>query len=787
MPSSRWSRWAFGGLLLVAAAVALILGIIAISTPREACDTPAPIVVPTPIPAPEPVIVSVPTPCDPIIKTVTVQSPPVVQTQTVVQDSSDPCQGTWPTNVLTVDYLIVGGGPAGLANADDLSRGLRATGVSASQMSVAVIEKRAVFGGNLRRINLKTPTGYSKTSPTGYGELYGDVGGQRVNVLTLTEERRRFLDLNITMYCSPFRNVINTRDRRHVCRDPYNQSIDYAPYYDCTSTVIGNETQVNCSPDPADAFAYGDFCTYLDKFSSPVSGAYRGARVTGANYSGCANYDNTDDNTCSNWPNNDPSYDAYTWLLQGQTAPQADMRMSGATGPDYDFGSGYNHPLDPARSCSTTASSSNPNACPQQRCLKYADWRSYVAGELNPSLNAAAPTYNDGYANFMQGDNVGFYGDYEQGFGACSYINYQAREWNTASHSCYPKGGMTSLTDGMKARAEANGVKFYANEPATCIKRSSQSGIVYEVRTPSYTIRVKKFMFLAAPTPSMADAKQVGGDVMASLRNYREFNRARGQRVASVVMQWQPGTKAWWFDTGLFDQTSGNWSVRTYGDSACFSRIEIIDTPQHRCTNAIRAIYSDFKCRAMWTDLIEKAAATGNWAKVQERVLVELRDAFPEMNGTIPAPVLTHGEMIEPAWYWAKPEYDDISNEAHAIWAAKPLGTNEPLCLTSESVHIYYQGWTEGALRSSRQCLESRFGTPLNAKLAAVFAGRDNSVPGNGWWSSSNFQDVPAAIGQKHFANEQWWPWDYSGVGVGQYCNASLVTAAAYPVVVASN
>ncbi len=34
-------------------------------------------------------------------------------------------------------------------------------------------------------------------------------------------------------------------------------------------------------------------------------------------------------------------------------------------------------------------------------------------------------------AHTLQLDNVGFSGDFEAGFGACSYINYQSREWNT--------------------------------------------------------------------------------------------------------------------------------------------------------------------------------------------------------------------------------------------------------------------------------------------------------------------------------------------------------------------
>ena len=48
--------------------------------------------------------------------------------------------------------------------------------------------------------------------------------------------------------------------------------------------------------------------------------------------------------------------------------------------------------------------------------------------------------------------------------------------------------------------------------------------------------------------------------------------------------------------------------------------------------------------------------------------------------------VCAPAQVIENAWHWARPSADDISNEAHAEWAAAPLGLAEPLALTSESV-----------------------------------------------------------------------------------------------------
>lgn len=53
-------------------------------------------------------------------------------------------------------------------------------------------------GGNYRAISLDAPPGYDGS----YGPLRADVGAQRVNVLTLTEERRSYTYYNLTTYCA---------------------------------------------------------------------------------------------------------------------------------------------------------------------------------------------------------------------------------------------------------------------------------------------------------------------------------------------------------------------------------------------------------------------------------------------------------------------------------------------------------------------------------------------------------------------------------------------------------
>jgi hypothetical protein len=128
----------------------------------------------------------------------------------------------------------------------------------------------------------------------------------------------------------------------------------------------------------------------------------------------------------------------------------------------------------------------------------------------------------------------------------------------------------------------------------------------------------------------------------------------------------------------------------------------------------------------MYQDLISLGERTGSYATLEARVLDELRrcgadravpcravprravprraapcravrtggdtssawrrSAFPEVASRITPPVRIDARFVDMAWYWARPSEDDISNEAHAEWAAAPLGLAEPLALASESV-----------------------------------------------------------------------------------------------------
>jgi hypothetical protein len=254
------------------------------------------------------------------------------------------------------------------------------------------------------------------------------------------------------------------------------------------------------------------------------------------------------------------------------------------------------------------------------------------------------------------------------------------------------------------------------------------------VRTPSYTIQVKKWLFLAIPNVDIHRVGQIGGDIIEELRAKDETTYARNASVATISMQWAPNQPAWFYP--YLDIINGNYSLRQYGDLGCFSRLEIWDTPHHRFQNGIRVVYSDAHCKEMWDDLIrigEARYAAGMSLLVAydatiARVMQELRASFP--NATIPEPVWVRGATWEHAWYFGEPNRN-MTNQQVVEFAKSPLGNNENICLIGDAWNGDYSGHAESALISSRNCLtQPRFANGvLKNRIASVYATRDNIIP----------------------------------------------------------
>ena len=351
----------------------------------------------------------------------------------------------------------------------------------------------------------------------------------------------------------------------------------------------------------------------------------------------------------------------------------------------------------------------NPaNMCASEACKHYADYRSFLQGVLGNE-----------YAELISVGNVGFLGDQGSAFNACRMIDWIVREYDTLSVPCYPEGGLQALNDKMLVRAVASGVEIKYNTPAITIDTNVNGQIKYVVDTPNHIINVHKFLFVAINTADIHG--KVNGSFVDFLESQEPFQQPKGSAVATVAMQWDPNTPAWFFEE--LDKTGGSYSLRQFGDLDCFSRAEFIDSPYHRQQNAIRTVFSDFRCIDLWKELIE-AADSGNTEPLTNRVLEGLRRAFP--NVTIPDPVRIVGKLWETAWYFSEP-LNDVTVEELLNFASEP-DNGKSACLIGDSYASLYYGWTEGAYISSRKCLSERFSSTLGDQLNQRFIKRDNLI-----------------------------------------------------------
>lgn len=565
-----------------------------------------------------------------------------------------PCGGPWPTNIIKANYLVIGGGPAGSQTAHDLTKALNLSG---SNAKVVLIEARDRIGGNFWDADLIQPVGY--TGP----KLKIGMGGLRVNMLTLLNERRLCNEYNIPLLFTPFRQHMFSRGRSVLCKEP--------------------------SPDQT----FTDFCSYSSEFINTSAGsAFQGLEAT--------------------VPAGDPGYDAWCFLLDSEDYTAADagcpvVEVSGL-------------PLHPLLGLVCDDTHSDPHRwCPRKACSHFGpDFKSFIQQYLSPE-----------YAKLLEDDNVGFKGDYIRSFNACSYLRWQTREWNTASNNGMPVGGMSEIPKRAAKRAEEFGASVYLSQPATCVRRAA-SGKGYEVRTPDYTFRITEWVFAAIPNVDLHRIESLEGDIIEELRAKNETRFARNASVAVVSMQWAPNEPAWYYD--YLDKVNGNWSLRQYGDLACFSRNEFWDTPYHRFHNGMRMVYSDGHCKEMWDDLIRHAEAqlaTGMplleaYEHVTAVVMEGLKQSFP--GASIPMPVWVRGATWEHAWYFGEP-LQNFTNSQVAEFAMAPLGNGEKIALIGDAWNTDYSGHAESAFISSRNALtQPRFATGvLQAKLNEIYAARD--------------------------------------------------------------
>lgn len=667
----------------------------------------------------------------------------------------EPCA---PKPVKSYDYVVVGQGAGGIMTEYFLSQALKEVAPH-KKVSIAAFEANGDIGGVVRAAKLKKPAGYDNSFGT---ELYGDMGAQRTTQMTLGMKRRMVHELGLQMMYTPFKGEHNSRGLRKVCNDPTERA-----FAERADTADDGSTPALFD----NAFIYGSLCLQ-DPFY-----------VGNAADEGVPQVDGTPEpvfpglHNLAVGNNDAPSDNAYGWLLEGAQfevlADEPDL-TSPVNGDCYSFS------CDNSTNPITGETCCNPGdrECPFEVAYKE-DVRTHVARQL--SFNQAGyPVLNYNYSEFMMEDNVGFLGDYRRQFGARSYYDYQIREWgSTNGINGYIPGGERRFVRGMWNVARVNGLDTFLDEPVRKIDIVESGPYKFRVETEKQVVLVRKHLFLNLPPfylfPRDATTKQpwpgrlLQGTLVDALRQVDELKHPDPQDVVRVLLQWEPGTPAWFWE--LFND-AGNHSYRQMGSTGCFSRTEFIDTPYHRCTNHIVPVYTDDLCERIWLGHFEEWKLTGDDATLTRRAVDEMKTSFPHLAHKIDDPVLVAFEKFPSAWHWGKRPYDNITNAEVTRKAADPLN-GLAVSLVAEAYAVSWQGWMEAPARSSKRALlrhAAEVGGPLGAAITQRFtdlfnvfldASAGNTVSDAS--SCSNFAYTPPLYYNPDpalmLSNERWWPY----------------------------
>lgn len=644
----------------------------------------------------------------------------------------------------TYDYVFVGGGMASIAGAYWLSDALHRCN---RPVSIAVVEKQSYLGGNVYDVPLKMPPA-SRYDGSWGPQLRGGIGALRTTQLALGLKRRLQAQLNLKMYWTPFRNDVNMRGVRRVCKDPIDLAFNFA------------------SNGPEDAYSYGDFCNGEPPFVDP-------ANDDDAVYKG---FDKFDPFVFSE---NGASGSIWLYLLQNvpHITGEPDIDANDNWRIDY----GGLHPITGVQ-CEPTGPGSLPH-CPFARVAKR-DWKTHQELEVR---DGTMPALNQNVSAFMRADNVGVFGDYENGYSARSLLEYNVFEWSTNSFNAYMPNGESTLVNAMVAKAKMRGVQFFVDEHVLHIEKSSAaSGALYDLGTSRRRVRVRKFLGLNLPRfylfperhddPSVRfDGADLSGSIVERLRMVREVQAPLNARSLKIIVQYEPGVRQWFWDK--FDDVNGNYSYRQYGDTGCTARIELVDTPFHRCANYITVVYSDAVCLRKWQTYIDIAEQTADYSILRLRMHEELMAAFPESAHKMTSqPVLVRYRLFDSAWTYTRTGFDDIGIDRIAEIAPEPLGPSERVSLIGEGYFIRRSGWIEGALRSAKRMLErvaslEAFESSLEAVFDDLFdilrdkdGGICDSSPYDSLGNVSSFGYMPPAfpVGLRDLdlmvPNEHWGP-----------------------------
>jgi hypothetical protein len=315
---------------------------------------------------------------------------------------------------------------------------------------------------------------------------------------------------------------------------------------------------------------------------------------------------------------------------------------------------------------------------------KYPDFRSYVRAVLT------AEEYQ-----FMA-DIFRFRGDFTYPLSARGYLDFLDEDWDVCCTPSYPVGGMSEFIRRMEQRARAAGVRIFTSQPVITVDGNSGN---YKIATPGYNATANRLV-IAIDANAF---KKVGGTVAAKIQAQQQFQDLIGIKVASVD-QWWPS--AWWKNAIPGKDTHRAWTTEH-----CINFIEIPTAPYAADQLVTRSVYDDsMACSAFWEITAQRGTAA-----VEEEIARGLAHVFPGVN--IPKPLKTQVQIWPAGWYWLRAG-SPFTNKQIASWAIQPL-QGERISLVGESYNPQRSTWTDGAIKSSINTLNTVFGMQLKGQTAA--------------------------------------------------------------------
>lgn len=323
--------------------------------------------------------------------------------------------------------------------------------------------------------------------------------------------------------------------------------------------------------------------------------------------------------------------------------------------------------------------------------------------------------------------NVGYFGDCYGSHEPCAYIKWNTIEYSTYPEFCYMSEGLSSLCRGMRDqivdRVAALGgtlTERYGEEvlsiniddvykliKITTVVLATGERQLYKVR------RDESELVINVPP---RDLNRMSGNLIDYLRTVKQplsedgtqggahfITQPKGASPLSVnVVLRRP------FFAFLFDEK--HMSGRIVGQTGYHSRGEYYNDPDHRRTNIVRAIYSDFWMQNEWSsifDCIQRGECTDD--DIRNMLIFEWKTMFPEqpdIQAMTKEDILdVFANKTQDGWHWQAPGNHNTP-EALVAWAANPV-VDHPT-FKNYAIGLINSGWDlsrDGWVTASFHCV----------------------------------------------------------------------------------